>query len=102
MVTKSEKVLSGLSIVHTWASVLKERTGIPPEMCADAEVYVKRGIEMIKKQAEEIRQLKDQEPLMPVWRDGKAYCKGCGEQLRILEKPRYCQNCGKRVYSSNV
>lgn len=99
MMTSLEKTVTGLQVVHTWTATLKDRNGLPPDMCADAEVYVKRGIEMIKKQAEEIRQLTEQEPLLPVWRDKKAYCGHCGKRIALKTKPRYCCKCGRRIWS---
>lgn len=100
MITNLDRVLTGMQIVHTWANTLKERNGMPPDMCADAEVYVKRGIDLIKQQAEEIRQLKEQEPLIPVWKDRKAYCRNCGKRIVLKVKPKYCYKCGRRIYLS--
>ena len=100
MITNLEKVVTGLVVSNTWLSTLKDRDGLPPDMCADAEVYVKRGIELIKQQAEEIRQLKEQEPLLPVWKDRKAYCRNCGKRIVIKVRPKYCYKCGRRIYLS--
>lgn len=101
MMTNLEKVVTGLSILRTWTGTLKDKSGMPPDMCADAEVYVNRGIEMIKKQAEEIRQLTELEPLIPIWKDGKAYCRNCGKRVILKIKPKYCYKCGRRVYLSD-
>ena len=100
MITNLEKVVTGLTVVHTWTATLKDRNGLPPDMCGDAEVYVKRAIDYIKKQAEEIRQLTEQEPLIPIWKDRKAYCRNCGKRVILKIKPKYCYKCGRRVYLS--
>jgi len=54
------KVLIGLYIVHTWASVLKKYEGMNPEQCKDAEKYIDNAISLIKDQKKEIESLKEQ------------------------------------------
>ena len=61
MITNLDKVLTGLQIVHTWLSVQKKYDGLPPEFCADAEVYVKRAIDLIKEQDAELKRIKNAE-----------------------------------------
>ena len=50
-----------------------------------------------KEMAEDL--LKEQEPVKPSWRQGKAYCGACGIRLpmkRFKSKP-YCSHCGRKV-----
>ena len=45
------------------------------------------------------RLLREQEPVKPSWRQGKAYCGACGIRLpmkRFKSKP-YCSHCGRKV-----
>ena len=44
--------------------------------------------------------LKEQEPAMPTWRQGKAYCGKCGQRLprkRADREINYCGYCGQAV-----
>jgi hypothetical protein len=44
--------------------------------------------------------LKEQEPAMPTWRQGKAYCGKCGQRLlrkTADRKINYCGYCGQAV-----
>ena len=51
-----------------------------------------------KEMAEEL--LKEQEPALPTWSQGKAYCGKCGHRLprkRADKEINYCGYCGQAV-----
>jgi len=54
--------------------------------------------EWVKEMVENL--LKEQEPALPTWSQGKAYCGNCGKRLprkRADRETNYCSCCGRGV-----
>lgn len=67
--------------------------------CSDCELVQDDG-DLHEMYTDVIALLKEQEPMKPIWSQGKAYCGNCGQRLprkRDGIERRFCSFCGKAV-----
>lgn len=109
----TNSVINHLKIISTWAAVGKDPIykGIGPKFCENVETWADDALTLIKEQNQRIwdllsekeklnDELKEHEPALPTWSQGKAYCGKCGRGLprkRAGMEINYCGYCGKEV-----
>lgn len=82
-----ESVITHLMILHTWAAFALER---------DLNFFEPVHIRKIKTWTDEaVILLKN--PVLPEWKDGKAYCGDCGKRIPKKIGARFCYKCGRRI-----
>ena len=89
--TDREKVIKGLECCSF-------RTANTCRECPYGNVYGSAECAQMAKDALEL--LKEQEPALPTWSQGKAYCGKCGQRLPRKSADReinYCSYCGRAV-----
>ena len=88
-----ETIITRLQIINTWATVDLRSPKEP--------IWSYRTLEDVQQWTNDaIALLKEQEPAMPTWRQGKAYCGKCGQRLprkRADREINYCGYCGQAV-----
>lgn len=88
-----EKVIKGLQIERECVSRDCDRD------CGKCDLVQDRDW-LLSVYDDAIALLKEREPILPSWRQGKAYCGECGKRLPRKSADReinYCSDCGQEV-----